>query len=41
MLSKSYMTVPVEDIGGIYSLLTMVGGKTVYADKPYARFEEK
>jgi len=41
VLSKGYMTVPVEDIGGIYALLTMVGGKIVYADKPYTRFEEK
>ncbi len=41
MLSKGYVTVPVEDIGGIYSLPTMVGGKIVYADKPYTPFEEK
>jgi predicted amidohydrolase YtcJ len=41
VLSKDYMTVPVEDIGGIHSLLTMVGGRIVYADKPYVRFEEK
>jgi predicted amidohydrolase YtcJ len=31
VLSKDYMTVPVDQIGGIESLLTMVGGKVVYA----------
>jgi predicted amidohydrolase YtcJ len=29
------MTVPVEQIGGIESLLTMVGGKIVYTAAPY------
>jgi hypothetical protein len=33
------MTVPVADIGGIESLLTMVGGKIVYAAGPYAQLE--
>jgi predicted amidohydrolase YtcJ len=32
---RDYMTVPVEPIGGIESLLTMVGGKVVYAAGPY------
>jgi hypothetical protein len=41
VLSKDYMTVPVEEIGGIESLLTMVGGKIVYASGPYAKFEDK
>ena len=36
VLSKDYMTVPVEQIGGIESVLTMVGGKIVYAAAPYA-----
>jgi predicted amidohydrolase YtcJ len=36
VLSKDYMTVPVDQIGGIESLLTMVGGKVVYASGPYA-----
>ena len=31
VLSKDYMKVPVDQIGGIESLLTMVGGKIVYA----------
>ena len=39
VLSKDYMTVPLADIGGIESLLTMVGGKIVYAASPYARLE--
>ena len=33
------MTVPVEQIGGIESVLTMVGGKVVYAAAPYQQFE--
>jgi predicted amidohydrolase YtcJ len=40
VLSKDYMTAPLEDIGRIESLLTMVGGRIVYAAGPYARFEE-
>src|SRR6516162_9540348 len=36
ILSKDYMTVPVDQIGGIESLLTMVGGKIVYASAPFA-----
>ena len=35
VLSKDYMTVPVDQIGGIESLLTMVGGKIVYAAPPF------
>ncbi len=31
VLSSDYMTVPIEQIGGIESLLTMVGGRVVYA----------
>jgi len=37
VLSKDYLTVPVDQVGGIESLLTMVGGKTVYAAGPFAR----
>ncbi len=40
VLSKDYMTAPVDQIGGIESLLTMVGGRIVYAVGPYALFEE-
>ena len=39
VLSKDYMTVPVEQIGGIESVLTMVGGKVVYAAAPYQTLE--
>jgi len=35
VLSKDFMTVPVEEIGGIQSLLTMVGGKIVYTAPPF------
>jgi predicted amidohydrolase YtcJ len=40
VLSKDYMTVPVDQVSGIESLLTMVGGKIVYAVGPFARWEE-
>jgi len=39
--SRDYLSVPVEQIGGTVSLLTMVGGRIVYADGPYAALEEK
>jgi predicted amidohydrolase YtcJ len=39
VLTKDYMTVPADQIGSIESLLTMVGGKIVYATGPYARLE--
>ena len=32
---------PIEQIGGTVSLLTMVGGRIVYADDPFAALEEK
>ena len=34
VLSQDYMTVPVDRIGAIESLLTMVGGRIVYAAAP-------
>jgi hypothetical protein len=40
VLTKDYMTAPIDQIGGVESLLTMVGGKVVYAAGPFARFEE-
>jgi predicted amidohydrolase YtcJ len=40
VLSKDYMTVPVEQIGTIESLLTMVGGKIVLGSGNYRQFEE-
>jgi predicted amidohydrolase YtcJ len=36
VLSADYLTAPVQDIGRIKSLLTMVGGKVVYASEPFA-----
>ncbi len=39
VLSKDYMTVPLDQIESIESLLTMVGGKIVYAASPYGRLE--
>ncbi len=41
VLSKDYLGVSVEEIGGIHSLLTMVGGRVVYADGPFAKYEER
>jgi len=41
VLNRDYLSVPLEQIGGIVSLLTMVGGQIVYADGPYAALEEK
>jgi predicted amidohydrolase YtcJ len=41
VLSSDYMTVPVGDIGKIRSVLTMVGGKIVFVDKPFAGFDAK
>ena len=39
VLSKDYMTVPVDQIGGIESLLTMVGGRVVYTSAPFKTLE--
>ncbi len=41
VLSKDYMTVPVEQLGGIESVLTMLGGKIVYAAGPFSSFEDR
>jgi predicted amidohydrolase YtcJ len=41
VLSKDYMTVPADQIGSIESVLTMVGGKVVYAAGPYQDLEGK
>jgi len=40
VLTKDYMTVPADQIASIESLLTMVGGKIVYASGPYAKLEQ-
>jgi predicted amidohydrolase YtcJ len=39
VLSKDYLTVPTDEIGGTVSLLTMVDGRIVYADGPFASHE--
>jgi predicted amidohydrolase YtcJ len=39
VLSRDYLTVPVAEVGGIESLLTMVGGRIVYAAGPYAALD--
>src|SRR6266700_4134789 len=36
VLSSDYLTAPIKEIGKIRSVLTMVGGKVVYADQPFA-----
>jgi predicted amidohydrolase YtcJ len=41
VLSGDYLTLPVEEIGGIVSVLTMVGGRAVYAAGKFAALEEK
>ena len=37
VLSSDYLTAPVEQIGRIRSVLTMVGGNVVYASAPFAK----
>ena len=39
VLTKDYMTVPLDQLESIESLLTMVGGKIVYAAGPYVKLE--
>ena len=39
VLNKDYLSVPLEEIGGLHSLLTMVGGRVVYAEGEYAKLE--
>lgn len=41
VLTKDYMTVPVGEVGTIESVLTMVGGRVVYAARNYAQLEGK
>ncbi len=41
VLSKDVLTVPIDEIGSTVSLLTMVGGRIVYGDGPFAGDEEK
>ncbi len=39
VLSRDYLHVPIDQVGGIVSLLTMVGGRIVYADGPFVALE--
>jgi predicted amidohydrolase YtcJ len=39
VLSRDYLTVPVDQVGQIESLLTMVGGRIVFASGPYQPLE--
>jgi predicted amidohydrolase YtcJ len=39
VLDRDYMTVPVEEIAKIQSLLTLAGGHAVYAAGPYEHFK--
>ena len=39
VLNADYLTVPEEQIRNLASLLTMVGGRVVYAAGPYAALE--
>ncbi len=41
VLTKDFATVPADEIGGIESLLTMVGGRIVYGAAAFADLEEK
>ena len=41
VLNRDYLSVPIGEIGGTVSLLTMVGGRIVYADGPYAALEQR
>jgi len=41
VLDGDYLTMPVEVIGGLSSLLTMVGGRIVYATGAYANLEDR
>jgi predicted amidohydrolase YtcJ len=41
VLSDDYLTVPVEKVGDLHSVLTMVGGKVVYGEGPFAALEGK
>jgi predicted amidohydrolase YtcJ len=41
VLSDDYMTIPVDRIGSLESVLTMVGGRVVYAADPFKRLEQR
>ena len=37
VLSDDYMTVPVEKVGELHSVLTLLGGKAVYSEAPFGK----
>jgi len=39
VLSKDYLGVPVDEIGSIHAVLTMIGGRVVFAEEPYGGLE--
>ncbi|HEX5227744.1 MAG TPA: amidohydrolase [Bryobacteraceae bacterium] len=39
VLTKDYATIPVDQIGGLESLMTVVGGRIVYAAGPFAKWQ--
>jgi predicted amidohydrolase YtcJ len=39
VLDRDYMTVPVEEVAKLHSMLTLVGGKAVYAEGTFAPLE--
>ncbi|MFN0305149.1 MAG: amidohydrolase [Burkholderiales bacterium] len=41
VLSKDYFSVAPDEVGSIRALLTMVDGRIVYADGPYAQIEDQ
>jgi len=41
VLSKDYFKVPLEEIGSIESLMTLVGGQVVHAEAPYLQVEQR
>jgi len=41
VLSDDYMTVPTEKVSELHAVLTMVGGKAVYGEGPFAALEGK
>jgi predicted amidohydrolase YtcJ len=40
VLTQDFVSVPTDEIGGLESLLTMVGGRIVYGAGPFAALEE-
>src|SRR5262249_30480602 len=41
LLSKDYFKAPLEEIGGIESLMTFVGGRVVHAKEPFLQAEQR